>query len=379
MKRKILLVGAGLTNAVIYHQLMVLSNRSLDIEVIEKRDHIGGNCYDERVDDYFVHKYGPHIFHTNNKAIWNMVNTYAEFKPYFVQVMATDLKQVYNLPYNMNTFTKIWTELRTPTEVRAKIQEEVAEYFKDSSPKETFMDFAVSKVGTTVFNKLIRDYTMKQWGVKDINEVPISIINRIPVRFSYDNNSFNDTYQGIPIDGYTRMIENMFNGANIKLNTDFITDGYVECINEYDAIFYSGPIDELYNKLNNTNEILDYRSLKFVELTDENTQGCAIMTYDTMKVPYTRVTEHRYFYKREVEGPTVKTYEFPAVYDGKNEPYYPIQNEKNIRKYNLMKDRLPQTIIPVGRLGKYEYLNMDRACEAAIEVANNFWKVKKDE
>ena len=366
--KKILLVGTGLTNAVLYTRLKELQ-QDIEIEVIEKRPHIGGNCYDEKEEDYFIHTYGPHIFHTNKKKIWDFVNQFADFKPYINQAMATDLEHTYPLPYNMNTFTKIWPNLTTPAEVKAQIQKEIDEYYKTHEDKHKFSDVAIRKVGTTVFNKLIKEYTEKQWHC-DCDELSPSIIERLPVRLSYNNNYFNDTYQGLPVGGYTAMIEKMFAGAKIKLNTDFIKDGYISRIGDYDRIYYSGPIDELYSALNpgKKTEVLPYRSLRFEEVVGP-TQGVFVLTYDTKKVPYTRVNEPVQLTREPSSTELVKKfYEYPVDYEyGKNDPYYPINNTETDAIWKVLSLGLPSNIRPVGRLGKYRYFNMDAAIEEALK------------
>lgn len=374
-----LFVGAGITNATIYAKLKEYfesRNEKFSATVIDKRAHIGGNCYDVPENDYFIHKYGPHIFHTSNKEVWNFVNKFAEFKPYFTQVMATDLEQVYNLPYNMNTFNKFWPELKTPAEVRNKIKDEYVSFMIDGGRffvEKDAIKQAIKQVGTTVYEKLIEPYSRKQWGCKP-TEFPKAIFNRLPVRFSYDNNYFNDTYQGLPIGGYANMIDKMFEGAEIRLNTDFLRSTFFTQTDKYDAIFYSGSIDELYNTFKRDNQrFLPYRSLKFVETMESNTQGSFIMTYDTDKVPYTRVTEPVYQTRQPNEDEEVrKIYEFPVKCEEGLDPYYPIDNSENRYLYYCMHSELfsNSKIIPVGRLGTYKYLNMDAAILEAMKVAN---------
>ncbi len=355
-----LIVGAGLFGAVFAYEVGKKGKKCL---VIDKRPHIAGNIYTEQVEGINVHKYGAHIFHTSNKAVWEYVNQFAEFNNYINSPVASYKDELYNLPFNMNTFSKMWN-IKTPAEAKAKIAEQIAELNIDEP--QNLEEQALKLVGTDVYEKLVKGYTEKQWG-RPCNELPAFIIKRLPLRFRFDNNYFSDRYQGIPIGGYTQIIEKMLEKAEVKLNTD-----YFEFIKENPDIakktVYTGAIDEFFSfKLG----ALEYRSVRFeTEILDtDNYQGNAVVNYTAADVPYTRIIEHKHFEFGE-QPKTVISREYSAEWKQGVEPYYPVNNVKNntlYEQYRKLADERTDVIFG-GRLGLYKYLDMDKVIALALET-----------
>lgn len=355
-----LVVGAGLYGAVFAYEAKKKGKTCL---VIDKRPHIAGNVYCENVHGINVHKYGAHIFHTSDKKIWDYVNQFAEFNNYINSPVAVYKDELYNLPFNMNTFSKMWG-IRTPEEAQKKIKDQIAE-LGITEPK-NLEEQALSLVGTDVYEKLIKGYTEKQWG-RDCKELPSFIIKRLPLRFIYDNNYFNDRYQGIPIGGYTAIVEKMLDGTDVLLNTD-----YFEFIKDHEDIapktVFTGMIDEFYGfKLG----VLEYRTVYFEteELDCENYQGNAVVNYTDREVPYTRIIEHKHF-EFGKQPTTVISREYSKEWKQGDEPYYPVNNDKNnelYQKYQELAEK-EQKVIFGGRLGGYKYYDMDKVIAAALEM-----------
>lgn len=354
--KKVLIVGSGLFGATLAHKLGV----KFDITVVDKRSHIGGNVYTENVKGINVHKYGAHIFRTNDKAIWNYLNNFAEFNNFTNSPIAIYHNKAYNLPFNMNTFNQLWGA-KTPDVAKNIIKSQQVHY---DNPK-NLEEYALSLVGTDIYNTFIKDYTEKQWG-KPCSELPISIMRRIPLRFTYDNNYYNCKYQGVPIGGYTQIIEKMLSGTTLLLNTDGVE--YVKTHkNDYDYIIYTGCIDEFYDY--NFGK-LEYRSLIFKELDIplENCQGNAVINYTDKSHPYTRVIEHKWFENTQ-SNHTVLSIEYPK---STGETYYPIESEKNLALYARYQELSKQdNIIFAGRLGNYKYTDMEETILNAMNLADN--------
>lgn len=363
-----LVVGAGLYGAVFAHEAYQAGKRCL---VIDKRDHIGGNIYTENISNINVHKYGAHIFHTSKKEIWNYVNQFAEFNNYINAPVAVYKDELYNLPFNMNTFSKLWG-LRTPEDVKKKIAEQIAD-LHITEPK-NLEEQALSLVGTDVYEKLIKGYTEKQWG-RDCKELPSFIIKRLPLRFTYDNNYFNDRYQGIPEGGYTNIVKQLLEGIDVKLNVDYETYEK-EHPDSFQKVIYTGPIDEYFGyRLGH----LEYRSVRFEteELDMENFQGNAVVNYTDREVPYTRIIEHKHF-EFGKQPTTIISREYSAEWKPGMEPYYPVNDEKNnelYQKYRELADK-EENVIFGGRLGHYKYYNMDQVIEEALSMAQKELKRK---
>jgi UDP-galactopyranose mutase len=345
-----LIVGAGLFGSIFSHEAKKRGKKCL---VIDKRDHIGGNCFTETISDIHVHKYGPHIFHTSNQNVWEYINQFVEFNNFINSPIANYHGKLYNLPFNMNTFYALWG-VRTPLEAKQKIEEQKKQYGV-KAPK-NLEEQAISLVGMDIYNTLIKEYTEKQWG-RSARELPAFIIQRLPVRFTYDNNYFNDRYQGIPIGGYTRIFEKLLHGIEIKLQVDFFQNR-----SELEAaakkIVYTGMIDQYYDYVDG---ILEYRSLRFEqELLDiDNFQGSAIVNYTTKDIPYTRSIEHKHF-ELGTQGKTVVTREYPREWTRGEEPYYPVNDQKNtaIAKKYLERARQSTDVLFGGRLADYKYYDM---------------------
>ena len=364
-----LIVGAGLFGAVFASEMKKRGKTSL---VIDKRDHIAGNIYTKEWNDIHVHWYGAHIFHTSNKEIWDYVNQYAEFNHFVNSPVAVYGEELYNLPFNMNTFSRLWN-VRTPKQAQEKIREQIANLHIEE-PK-NLEEQALSLVGTDVYEKLIKGYTEKQWG-RDCKELPAFIIKRLPLRFTYDNNYFNDRYQGIPIGGYTKIVEKMLDGIPVILNMpykEFIKKNKEKEKNAdtFTKIVYTGMIDEYFNYCLGE---LEYRSLKFEhELVpgEENYQGNAVVNYTQREIPYTRIIEHKHFEFGKQQD-TVITKEFPADWKKGDEPYYPINNEKNnalFQAYCRLAEN-EENVLFGGRLGQYRYYDMDKVIEAALVMVS---------
>ena len=357
-KYNYLIVGAGLYGSIFAYEMNKKGKKCL---VIDKRNHIGGNIYCENIEGINIHKYGAHIFHTSNKEVWEYINQFCEFNNYINSPIANYKGEIYNLPFNMNTFNKLWGVV-TPEEARLKIEEQKKEFFI-TEPK-NLEEQAISLIGKDIYEKLIKGYTEKQWGRK-ATELPAFIIKRLPVRFTYDNNYFNDRYQGIPIGGYTKIIEKMLEGIEVRLNTNFFDDReYFENIAE--KIVFTGMIDEFYNYKFGK---LEYRSLKFeTEILDkENYQGNAVVNYTEREIPYTRIIEHKHFEFGKQEK-TIITKEYPSEWKEGDEPYYPVNDEKNNELYEKYR-RLVEKETNVtfgGRLGEYKYYDMDKIIEKIL-------------
>lgn len=362
MKYDYLVVGSGLFGATFAY---VAKNHGKKVLVIDKRDHLGGNIYTENIEGINVHKYGAHIFHTDNLEVWNFINKFAKFNRYTNSPIARFQNEIYNLPFNMNTFSKIWPDVTTPEEAKAKIEAEKGEML--GKTPNNLEEQAISLVGRTIYEKLIKGYTEKQWG-KKCTELPTFIIKRLPVRFTYDNNYFNDLYQGIPIGGYTKIIEGMLEGIEIKLNTDFIKNRK-ELSRLASKIVYTGMLDEYFDyKLGH----LEYRSLKFVTkiFDTPNFQGNAVINYTGSEIPYTRVIEHKHF-EFNTHEKTVVTYEYPDNWDPKKEAYYAINDTKNNElalKYQALASK-EKNVIFGGRLAEYKYYDMDDVILASLNCA----------
>ena len=373
MKYNYLIVGSGLFGSIFAYEANKRGKKCL---VIDKREHIGGNIYTEKIEGINVHKYGAHIFHTSNKEIWNYINKFAEFNRYTNSPIARYKDELYNMPFNMNTFNKLWGVV-TPAEAKKKIEEEKREA-GIVEPK-NLEEQAISLVGRTIYEKLVKGYTEKQWGQK-ATELPSFIIKRLPVRFIYDNNYFNDIYQGIPIGGYTSIIEKMLKGIDIKLNCDFF-DNREELENIAEKIVFTGPIDKFYNYQYGE---LEYRSLRFETeiLDEENYQGNAVVNFTEYEVPYTRIIEHKHFefgasLGNLAEGiakeKTIITKEYPDMWKQGKEPYYPINNDKNNNLYTKYFElsKKDKNVIFGGRLGLYKYFDMDKVIEVALKCVNS--------
>lgn len=355
-----LIVGAGLFGSIFAHEATKEGKKCL---VIDKRAHIAGNIYTELQEGINVHKYGAHIFHTSNKDVWDYMNSFVEFNRYTNSPVANYHGELYNLPFNMNTFYQLWGSI-TPEEAKKKIQEQV-DSLNISEPA-NLEEQALSLVGTDIYYKLIKEYTEKQWGRK-ATELPAFIIKRLPVRFTFDNNYFNDKYQGIPNGGYTKVIEKMLDGIEVRLNTDFFEDKN-QWMNLASKVVYTGMIDQFYDYKYGT---LEYRSLRFETETIDtpNFQGNAVVNYTDSETPYTRIIEHKHFEFGEQEK-TIVTKEYSQEWSGKSEPYYPINDEKNNTLYQRYRDlsRSEPNVIFGGRLADYKYYDMHNVVAIALKA-----------
>ena len=357
-----LIVGSGLFGSIFAYEANKKGKKCL---VIDKRDHIGGNIYCEDIEDINVHKYGAHIFHTNNKEVWDYVNSFAEFNRYTNCPVANYKGELYNLPFNMNTFYQLW-KVKTPQEAISKIEEQVKE--ANIEEPQNLEEQAIKLVGKDIYEKLIKGYTEKQWG-KKATELPSFIIKRLPVRLTFDNNYFNDKYQGIPVGGYNKIIEKMLENVDVKLNTDFF-ENREELEDMAEKIVFTGMIDEFYDYKFGT---LEYRSLKFEHetLEEENYQGNAVVNYTEYDIPYTRIIEHKHF-EYGNQPKTVITREYPATWNKGDEPYYPINNDENNELYSKYKELADkeENVIFGGRLAEYKYYDMHNVIEKALEAVN---------
>lgn len=355
-----LIVGSGLFGSIFAYEAGKKGKQCL---VVEKRDHIGGNIYTKEVEGIQVHQYGAHIFHTSNREVWEYVQQFAEFNRYTNSPVANYKGEIYNLPFNMNTFNKLWGVV-TPAEAKAKIEEQAAAYRTEHPAN--LEEQALNLVGKDIYEKLIKGYTEKQWGHR-ATELPPEIIKRLPVRYIYDNNYFNDIYQGIPIGGYTAMIEKMLAKAEVRLGVD-----YLEHKDELDAlaekVVYTGPIDAYYGYQFGE---LEYRSVSFeTEVLDQpNYQGNAVVNYTEYEVPYTRIIEHKHF-EFDTQDKTVISREYPAAWKKGDEPYYPVNNEKNNMLYHSYEElaKEEKKVIFGGRLGTYKYMDMHHVVAEALRV-----------
>ena len=364
-KYDILIVGSGLFGAVCAHEAVAHGKRVL---VLEKRDHIGGNIYTEQVEGIDVHRYGAHIFHTSDKQVWDYVNQFAEFNRFVNSPIANYKGEIYNLPFNMNTFSKMFG-IATPEEAKAVLEQQKAEI---TGEPENLEEQAIRLVGRDIYTKLIKGYTEKQWG-RDCSELPAFIIKRLPVRFTYDNNYFNDKYQGIPCEGYTAMIEKMLAGAEVRTGVNFL-ENREEYLSLADTCVYTGPIDAYFGFSDGK---LEYRSLRFETeiLDEENHQGVAVVNYTEREIPYTRVIEHKHF-NFGTQPKTVVTREYPTDWFEGMEPYYPVNDTKNGLLYSIYAERAKaeEDVFFGGRLAQYRYYDMDDTVAAALELIRQVLK-----
>ena len=358
-----LIVGAGLFGAVFAHEAKKAGKKVL---VVDKRNHIAGNIYTKEVENIQVHQYGAHIFHTSNKEVWEYVQQFAEFNRYTNSPVARYKDELYNMPFNMNTFSRMWG-VKTPQEAKEKIEQQI--YEAGITEPKNLEEQAISLVGKDIYEKLVKGYTEKQWG-RRATELPAFIIKRLPVRFVYDNNYFNDKYQGIPIGGYTQMVEKMLEGIEVRLSTDFFADR--ENLSKLaNKIVFTGMIDEYYDYCYGE---LEYRSLCFeTEVLDcENYQGNAVVNYTEYEIPYTRIIEHKHFefgcQNGNVNPKTIITREYPATWEKGDEPYYPMNDEKNNTLYTKYKElsEKESNVIFGGRLGMYKYFDMHNVVAEAL-------------
>lgn len=365
-----LIVGAGLFGSVFACEA---AKRGKKVLVVDKRSHVGGNIFTREIEGIQVHEYGAHIFHTSDEKVWKYISQFAEFNRYTNSPLARYGEELYNMPFNMNTFHTMWG-VRTPDEARAKIKEQIREAGIETPGN--LEEQAICLVGRDIYEKLVKGYTEKQWG-KRATELPAFIIQRLPVRFVYDNNYFNDAFQGIPIGGYTQIIEKMLDSSliEVKLNTDFSEERNALCPLA-ERIVYTGMIDAYYEYCFGE---LEYRSLRFeTEVLDqENYQGNAVVNYTEYEIPYTRIIEHKHFEfqcQREKKNPkTVITKEYPHVWKHGDEPYYPLNDEKNNARYQQYRNRAEQerNVIFGGRLGLYRYFDMHQIVAAALSCASD--------
>lgn len=363
-----LIVGAGLTGAVMARELTDAGKRCL---VIDRRDHIAGNCYTEEVRGINVHKYGAHIFHTSDRRVWDYVNRFAEFNSYINSPIADFHGEIYNLPFNMNTFSRMWG-VKTPAEAAAIIEEQKSECALEGEPR-NLEEQALSLVGRDIFERLVKEYTEKQWG-RSCTELPPSIIKRLPVRFTYDNNYFNDRWQGIPMGGYTRMIGNILEGIEVRTGVEF------EDVDRslFDRAIYTGPVDEYFGfSLGN----LEWRTVNFeTELMEGvgNWQGNAVVNYTSHDEPFTRIIEHKHFeFGRDSDGSelpdTVVSREYSSAWKPGDEPYYPVNDDRNNELYSRYEElaREEEGVVFAGRLGTYRYYDMAPCIAAALDLAKS--------
>jgi UDP-galactopyranose mutase len=352
-----LIVGAGIFGSTCAYELTKRGKKCL---VIDKRDVIGGNCYTENVNGIHVHKYGAHIFHTNDKKLWDYVNQFAEFKQYTHNVIANYNGEMYTLPFNMWTFNQLWN-VNEPEEAKQILKSQT--YLGEVT---NLQEQALSMVGKDVYQKLIKGYTEKQWN-RPCSELPPSIIRRLPVRYTWDSNYFDDKFTGMPVGGYTQIFEKMLKGCDVMLNTDYFGDQL-----SFDVLaertIYTGPIDKFFNYQHGK---LEYRSLEWETkiLDEDNFQGVPVMNYTDEVTPYTRILEHKWFDHQKQKG-TIISYEYPKDYDGNNEPYYPIRDNKNVEIYEKYKDltKSLKSHIFGGRLGSYVYYDMHQVIAQALKL-----------
>ena len=358
-----LIVGAGLYGAVFAREAKKAGKSCL---VIDKRDHIAGNIYTQEMEGIQVHRYGAHIFHTNNRQVWEYLGQFAEFNRYTNSPVANYKGEIYNMPFNMNTFNKLWGVI-TPAQAQAKIQEQRAAA-GITEPK-NLEEQAISLVGTDIYEKLVKGYTEKQWG-RPCSQLPAFIIQRLPVRFVYDNNYFNALYQGVPVGGYTAMVQRMLEGIQVRLGQDYLADkaGWDA---QAQKVVYTGPIDAYFGSCYGP---LEYRSVRFeTEVLDTpNYQGNAVVNYTDAETPYTRIIEHKHF-EFGTQPKTVISREYSAEWKPGDEPYYPVNDQKNgelYARYKALADQEEKTIFG-GRLGEYKYYDMDKVVEAALAKAQD--------
>ncbi len=365
MKFDYLVVGAGLFGAIFAYEAKKQGKKCL---VIDKRNHIAGNIYTEEINGVNIHKYGAHIFHTSDEEVWAYINNFCKFNNFVNSPIANYKGEIYNLPFNMNTFNKMWGVV-TPQEAMAKIEEQKAEQ-KNDNPQ-NLEEQAINLVGKDIYEKLIKGYTEKQWG-RDCKELPAFIIKRLPLRFTYNNNYFNDKYQGIPIGGYTQIVEKMLDGIDVELSCDFF-EKYKDYKQIADKLVFTGMIDEYFE---HKFGILEYRSLEFKneEINVKDYQGNAVVNYNEREVPFTRIIEHKHFEFAETDS-TVITREYPKNWSYGDEPYYPVNDNKNTELYAKYKELASdKNIIFGGRLGNYTYYDMDKVIRSALDVVVNEFK-----
>ena len=360
-KYDFLIVGSGLYGAICAYELTKKGYKCL---VIDKRSHIAGNIYTQNIEGINVHVYGAHIFHTSNKQVWEYINQFAEFNNYVNSPIARYKNELYNLPFNMNTFSKLWNDVFTPEEAVKRIEEEKKAYHFEE-PK-NLEEQAINLVGPTIYEKLIKGYTAKQWG-RPCTELPPFIIKRLPVRFTYDNNYFNDRYQGIPIGGYTKIIEKMLDGIEVKLGWDFF-EHKEELLKNVNEVIYTGPIDQFFDYKYGP---LEYRSVRFETETLDmpNYQGNAVVNYTEYDVPFTRIIEHKHFEFDLTSPKTIISREYSSTWKVGDEPYYPVNNNQNnllYEKYKCEAEKL-SNIHFGGRLGQYKYYDMDKIVLEALD------------
>ena len=363
MKYDYLIVGAGLFGSIFAHEMNKKGKKCL---VIDKRDHIGGNIYTYEEEGINVHKYGAHIFHTSDKEVWDYVNSFAEFNNYINAPVAVYGDELYNLPFNMNTFSKMWG-VKTPSEAKAVIEGQIKDLC--ITEPQNLEEQALSLVGRDVYEKLIKGYTEKQWG-RPCNELPAFIIKRLPLRFTYNNNYFNDRYQGIPIGGYAGIIEKMLEGSEVLLNTEYkdFIEGHADC---FDKLVYTGMIDEFYDYRFGH---LQYRTVYFEteKLDVDNYQGNAVVNYTHRDVPYTRIIEHKHF-EFGNQPTTIISKEYSEEWKPGMEPYYPVNDDKNsalLEQYEELAKKEGNVIFG-GRLGRYKYYDMDKVIKEALELVRS--------
>ena len=363
-----LLIGAGLFNGVVARHLTDSGKKVL---VVEKRSHTGGNVYCENVGGINVHKYGAHIFHTNDREVWDYVNGFCEFNRYTNSPVANYKGELYNLPFNMNTFNKMWGVV-TPKEAFDIIEKQKKAAGTEDREPANLEEQAISLVGTDIYEKLVKGYTEKQWG-RSCKELPAFIIKRLPVRYTFDNNYFNDRFQGIPIGGYNVIIDKLFEGCDIRLQCDYF-DHRKELDQEADRIVYTGPIDRFFDY--SLGE-LEYRTLRFeTEVLDEpNYQGNAVINYTDGETPFTRIIEHKHF-EFGTQDKTVITREYPAEYEKGMEPYYPVNDDKNQQLYLRYREKADEleNVYFGGRLGEYKYYDMDKVIRSAFDFLDKLDK-----
>ncbi len=360
-----LIVGAGLYGSIFAHEAAKQGKRCL---VIERRDHIGGNCYTREVAGINVHWYGAHIFHTSNEDVWNYMQQFCRFNHYVNAPIANYKGELYNLPFNMNTFCKLWPDVLTPDDARRRIAEQQAEYADIEEPR-NLEEQGMKLVGRDIYEKLVKGYSEKQWGMP-ATEIPAFVLRRLPLRFTFDNNYFNDPYQGIPVGGYTKIFEQMLNGIEVRLSTDFLSNKE-EYMAMAERVLYTGPIDAFFDyRLG----MLDYRTVRFDHKIMEgvdNYQGNAVFNYTDAEVPYTRVIEHKHF-EFGKQPDTVVSYEFSEQWQEGSEPYYPINNQRNDTLASRYRELAAQEkkVSFGGRLGEYKYYDMDKV---VAEVLRHPW------
>lgn len=371
-KYDFLIVGAGMFGSICAREL---TDAGASCLVIDKRKHIGGNCYTEKIENIDVHTYGPHIFHTSNPSIWSYINKFTRFNNFILTPVANYKGEIYSLPFNMWTFSRMW-DIRTPQQAKDIISWQS----KHIDEPKNLEEQAIKLVGKDIYEKLIKGYTQKQW-MKDPKELPAAIIRRLPVRFTYDNNYFNDIYQGIPINGYTAIFEKMLQDIDVELNVDFIKnkDKYESMC---DRIIYTGAIDEFFDYKHGH---LEYKTTQFNHEVQpiENGQGCAVMNYTDLETTHTRIIEHKHFTPERETQNTVITHEIPTQYvAGKTEPMYPVNDDKNNAIYALYKqeaDKISDKYIMGGRLAEYKYYDMDKVIQSALNKVHEIKKQLKYE